>query len=72
MESINKEIQSILNKANAQGSLCSSATANGIMKAVKPFYGDINNANFINQKIEALKSEPGIPFPTNYRELLSQ
>ncbi|WP_234262579.1 hypothetical protein [Klebsiella aerogenes] len=49
-----------------------AAMANAIMKAAIPYYQQGGaTADYVIEKIEALKNKPGIPFPTNYEAVLS-
>lgn len=71
MEELEKEIYLIVARAEAEGGVGNSATANKILKAAKTFLS--SNPSYkdkVIEKIEALKGEPGIGFPSNYLDFL--
>ncbi|WP_227719876.1 hypothetical protein [Yersinia proxima] len=72
MEELNQEIHTILTKAEYDGSIGSSNTANLILDAFKRRYHDPIIAASAKDRIEALKKEPGVSFPANYEEILSR
>lgn len=72
MEELNEEIRKILTRAEFEGNLGSSATGNLILAAFKSHYHDPAVAAAAKDRIEALKKEPGVSFPTNYEEILSR
>lgn len=67
--SVNNEINKVLRSSEASG--FNSASANEIIKVLRPIY-QAGNKEQVIEKIEQLKKEPGIPFPTNYRDILEQ
>ncbi|MEA5104696.1 hypothetical protein [Pantoea sp. S18] len=68
MSSFNDQVYLILAKAEAEGSLGYSSTANKILDIARVQYqaSDENGKKAVIDKIEALKSEPGVKFPQNY------
>lgn len=72
MEELNQEIHAILTKAEFEGSIGFSSTGILILDAFKRRYNDPAVAASAKDRIEALKKEPGISFPTNYEEILSR
>ena len=67
--SVNDEINKVLRSSEVTG--FNSANANATIKILRPIYQAGNKEQVID-KIEQLKKEPGIPFPTNYRDILEQ
>lgn len=72
MKDFNDGIYAILTKAEADGTLGASVTANQIIELAKAKYKKASEAEKqqILQKFESLKKEPGVPFPENYRAQL--
>lgn len=72
MEELNQEIRKILTRAEFEGNLGASVTGNLILAAFKRHYHDPAVVAAAKDRIEALKKEPGVSFPTNYEEILSR
>lgn len=72
MKDFNDGIYAILTKAEADGALGASVTANQIIELAKAKYKKANEAEKkeILQKFESLKKEPGVAFPEDYRAQL--
>ena len=68
--SINEVVYKALSSSESTG-LATSSTANKLLEGLKPIY-QLGNKEKVIEKIEQLKKEPGIPFPTNYRDILEQ
>lgn len=70
---LDKAIYSALNKHEATSSLGSSAAANEILELVKPYYksGTSEEKQEVLVRLEKLRQEPGVPFPTNVEQLLN-
>lgn len=72
MSSFNDQVYLILTKAEAEGALGASSTANKILDIARVEYqaSDEGGRQKVIDKIESLKSEPGVKFPQNYMTLL--
>lgn len=71
-QDIDKIIYSTMVKNERSGGVGSSATANEIIKGVKPYYQSANETEkkAIVEKLNKLKVEPGVPIPLNIEQLL--
>lgn len=72
MTDFSSEVYSVTSNAEAYGGLGGSALGNKVIEIAKKHYstGSSSQRDAIINKIEALKKEPGISFPLNYRALL--
>ncbi|TKJ94813.1 hypothetical protein [Erwinia persicina] len=72
MNSFNDQVYLILTKAEAEGALGFSSTANKILDIAKVQYqsSDEKGKQEVVDKIESLKAQPGVSFPQNYLALL--
>ncbi|MDK1709047.1 hypothetical protein QOM18_12080 [Serratia marcescens] len=68
MEKLNKEIYLILAEQELTG-----WDGKPILDVMQPYYKNGNEETkvLIIKKVEALKVEPGINFPTNYEQILN-
>lgn len=73
MKSFNDKVYAILSGAEPNGLLGSSVTANKIIDAARSEYAGATESERkeIIDKIESLKSQPGVPFPPNYESLIA-
>lgn len=71
-QELDRAIYAALSKNETTSGVGSSATANAIMKAVKPYYknGTPEDRQEILSRIAKLREQPGVPFPTNVEQLL--
>ncbi|OCJ22627.1 hypothetical protein [Serratia sp. 14-2641] len=67
MEKLNKELYSIL-----RGQELTGWDSKPILDAMSPYYKNGNEEvkALIIKKVESLKVEPGVEFPTNYEQIL--
>lgn len=72
-QDLDRAIHSALTKNEATAGIGSSATANEIMKVVKPYYknGTSVERQEILARINKLREQPGVPFPINVEQLLN-
>lgn len=72
MTGFSDEVHSVMSNAESYGGLGGSALANKVIEIGKKYYstGSDSQREAIVNKIEALKKEPGVPFPLNFRDLL--
>lgn len=71
-QELDRAIYTALRKFEATSGVGSSPTANEIMRVVKPYYsqGTEQDRRNILARLEKLRKEPGVPFPTNLEQLL--
>ncbi|HCM9506476.1 hypothetical protein [Enterobacter sp. M4-VN] len=71
-QELDKAIYTALRKFEGSSGVGSSPTANEIIRVVKPYYyqGSDQEKRDILAKLEKLRKEPGVPFPTNLVQLL--
>lgn len=71
-QDLDKAIYVVLRKYEATSGVGSSPAANEIIRVVKPFYskGSEQDKSDILTRLDRLRSEPGVPFPTNIEQLL--
>lgn len=71
-QELDKAIYTALRKFEGTSGLGSSPTANEIIRVVKPYYfqGTEQDRRDILIRLEKLRQEPGVPFPTNIEQLL--
>ncbi|EKP4474674.1 hypothetical protein P3X16_000028 [Cronobacter dublinensis] len=67
-----KAVYDALHKFEISSGVGSSPTANEIIKVVKPYYkfGTSQEKREILARIEKLRKEPGVPFPSNVEQML--
>ncbi|EKK5245561.1 hypothetical protein ACI00O_003571 [Cronobacter sakazakii] len=67
-----KALYDALHKFQTSSGVGSSPTANEIIKVVKPYYkfGTSQEKREILARIEKLRKEPGVPFPSNVEQML--
>jgi|GEM_PF-2532623 len=72
-QELDRAIYSALSKYETTAGIGSSATANEIMKVVKPYYknGTCEEKQEILARINRLREQPGVPFPINIEHLLN-
>jgi hypothetical protein len=68
MEKLNKELYSIL-----RGQELTGWNSKPLLDAMSPYYKNGNEEVkvLIIKKVESLKVEPGVEFPTNYEQILN-
>lgn len=71
-QELDKAIYMALRKFEGTSGVGSSPTANEIIKAIKPYYsqGTEQDRREILARLDKLRKEPGVPFPTNLEQLL--
>ncbi|ELQ6012510.1 hypothetical protein R2221_001526 [Cronobacter sakazakii] len=67
-----KALYDALHKFQTSSGVGSSPTANEIIKVVKPYYkfATSQEKREILARIEKLRKEPGVPFPSNLEQML--
>lgn len=72
-QAVEKVIYSVLSKNERVAGIGSSTTANEIMEGIKPYYQAANETErqALIERLNKLKSEPGVPIPPNIEQLLS-
>ncbi|MEL5454250.1 hypothetical protein G3M85_05185 [Serratia marcescens] len=72
MQDLEREIYDVLAKSEATVGLGSSETANKLIEVARPFYqkADHTGKYSIINRLNAMRKEPGIPFPENLSEVL--
>ncbi|HDF8567990.1 TPA: hypothetical protein PEO98_002140 [Enterobacter hormaechei subsp. hoffmannii] len=72
-QDIEKIIYNAMRRNQIGAGVGSSATANEIIKGVKPYYHSASEAErqALIERLKKLKVEPGVPIPTNIEQLLS-
>ncbi|EKK3979865.1 hypothetical protein PU707_003809 [Cronobacter sakazakii] len=67
-----KAVYDALHKFETTSGVGSSATANEIIKVIKSYYkfGTTQERREILARIEKLRKEPGVPFPSNVEQML--
>ncbi|HDU8041587.1 TPA: hypothetical protein RGJ92_002772 [Cronobacter sakazakii] len=67
-----KAVYDALHKFKTTSGVGSSATANEIIKVIKSYYkfGTTQERREILARIEKLRKEPGVPFPSNVEQML--
>lgn len=72
-QAIEQVIYNAMRRNEVGAGVGSSATANDIIKGVKPHYQAANEAEkqSIIERLSKLKAEPGVPIPSNIEQLLS-
>ncbi|HBC5219971.1 TPA: hypothetical protein KEU14_003520 [Serratia marcescens] len=74
MQDFERKIYDVLAKSEATVGIGSSETANKLIDAARPFYkkaDSIGKSSIIN-RFNAMRNEPGVPFPKNLAELLEK
>lgn len=71
-QELDKAIYTALRSFEGTSGVGSSPTANEIIRVVKPYYSQATEQvkRDILAKLEKLRKEPGVPFPTNLEQLL--
>lgn len=74
MQDLEREIYDVLAKSEATVGIGSSETANKLIEVARPFYkkADSTGKSSIINRFNAMRKEPGVPFPENLGELLEK
>lgn len=72
-QAIEQVIYNAMRRNEVGAGVGSSATANDIIKGIKPHYQAANETEkqAIIKRLSKLKAEPGVPIPPNIEQLLS-
>lgn len=72
MQDLERKIYDVLAKSEATVGLGSSETANKLIEVARPFYkiADHTGRYRIINRLNAMRKEPGIPFPENLSKVL--
>lgn len=73
MSGFKKDLHEILNKAEFNGGIGSSATVNAILELAKANYKNASDEGkrAIIERLERLAKEHGMQLPTNYLQIIS-
>lgn len=72
-QAIEQVIYNAMRRYEIGAGVGSSATANEIIKGIKPYYQAASEMerNAIIERLNKLKAEPGVPVPSNIEKLLN-